>query len=226
MVALYLIGFLTPWARLLNVGPESTLWLSLSTLLARTGWMGLSMATNTVTCVAICCCLAGAVLRVWGTAYLGASVMRNVIMQTGTLVAGGPYRRFRNPLYAGTFVFSLGVSILMPPSGAVFFLIGMALLELLLISGEENLLESRLGDPYREYKRRVPRLLPSVGARVAPSGATPRWLQALAAETYPVAYTICFAVLAWRYNAVILIQALIICYGCSLVIRAAGVASC
>jgi hypothetical protein len=109
----------------------------------------------------------------------------------------------------------------MPPSGALFFLLGLALFQLLMISGEENFLEERQGDSYREYRRRVPRLLPSVAARVAASGATPHWLQALLAEIYPVGYALCFAVLAWRYNRIILIQALIVCYGVSLVMRAA-----
>jgi hypothetical protein len=52
------------------------------------------------------------------------------------------------------------------------------------------------------------------------SPARPHWLQALVAETYPIAFTLCFAIFAWRYNARILIQCLLICYGCSLVIRA------
>ena len=40
------------------------------------------------------------------------------------------------------------------------------------------------------------------------------------AEIYPVGMTGCFAVLAWRYNAQLLTQALIICFGVSLVVRA------
>jgi uncharacterized membrane protein len=32
--------------------------------------------------------------------------------------------------------------------------------------------------------------------------------------------TACFAVLAWRYNAQLLTQALIVCFGVSLVVRA------
>ncbi len=50
----------------------------------------------------------------------------------------------------------------------------------------------------------------------ATSSARPHWVQALLAETYPVAFTLCFAIFAWRYNARILIQCLLICYGLSL----------
>ena len=61
---------------------------------------------------------------------------------------------------------------------------------------------------------------PSRPRHAAPSAPHPRWLQALLAETYPVAITLCFAVLAWRYNARILVQCVLICYGVSLVVRA------
>lgn len=194
-VALYLIGFLTPWDRFLYGGRESALWLAASALLARTGWMDLSLATKTVTFVALCCCLVGAALRVWATAWLGPSVRRDSAIESGELAPAGPYRRTRNPLYAGTLVFSLGASILMPPSGALFFLLAMALFHWLLISAEKDFPQSRY--------------------------AAPHWLQALAAEIYPIGYTLSFAVLAWRYNTGILIQALLVCFGLSLVIRAA-----
>jgi hypothetical protein len=48
----------------------------------------------------------------------------------------------------------------------------------------------------------------------------PHWGQAVLSETYPIAFALSFAVLAWRYNARILIQCLLICYGGSLVVRA------
>jgi hypothetical protein len=45
-------------------------------------------------------------------------------------------------------------------------------------------------------------------------------LQAVATETYVLGTTTCFAVLAWRYNALLLTQALIVCFGVTLVVRA------
>jgi hypothetical protein len=89
-----------------------------------------------------------------------------------------------------------------------------------LIFGEEAYLEAQQGEPYLAYKARVPRLIPSPTPRVLPSSVTPRWLPAILAETYPVAMTLCFAVLAWHYNADLLIRAVIICFGASLVVRA------
>ena len=220
LATLYILGFWAPWESILSTSRPGTLWLAASSLAARSGWMDLSTATHLVTFAALGCSLAGAALRVWGTAYLSGSVMRDPVMRGDRLVAGGPYRRLRNPLYTGTFLFSVGVSILMPPSGALFFLCALALFQRFLIAGEESFLLVRLGSAYGEYLRRVPRLMPSLTNKIPASMERARWLQAFLAEIYPVGYTLCFAVLAWRYNALILTQSLLICIGISLVTRA------
>jgi len=197
-VLLYLLGFLAPWE--LRGGHPGTLWLAASTILARGGWINLAAATVAVTLASLACLVLGTVLRVWGTAYLGSSVMRGAAMQGEVFVVAGPYRYVRNPLYLGSWLLALGVSVLMPPSGAAFFLVAFSIFVLFLI---------RLQERFR----------PS-GSHAAPSAAPPRWGQAFLAETYAVAITLCFAVLAWRYNARILVQCVLICFGVSLVIRA------
>lgn len=141
-------------------------------------------------------------------------------MQAGTLVAAGPYRYLRNPLYLGSLLFGVGISILMPPSGALVFFIGLCLLQSTLIRGEERFLNGRWGDAYREYRRRVPRLLPRLRAAVAAPKVRPQWLHAAFSEIWAIGFALCFAVLAWRYNAMILIKCLVICFGISLVLRA------
>jgi protein-S-isoprenylcysteine O-methyltransferase Ste14 len=217
---IYLLGFLAPWRAIVRAGSDGTLWLAASTLSARGGRIGLAAATVTVTLIALACLALGATLRMWGTAYLSSSVMRGAVMQGERLVAAGPYRYLRNPLYLGSWLIGLATAILMPPSGAAFFLIASSVFILFLISAEESFLTAQLGDIYQEYCRRVPRLWPRIGAGGPTSSARPHWLQALRAETYPIAFTLCFAIFAWRYNARILIQCLLICYGLSLVIRA------
>jgi protein-S-isoprenylcysteine O-methyltransferase Ste14 len=219
-VLLYLLGFLAPWGAIVRGGSDGTLWLAASTLAARSGWIGLAAATVTVTLFALACLAMGAILRVWGTAYLSSGVMRGAVMQGDRLVGEGPYRYLRNPLYLGSWLLGLATSLLMPPSGAVFFLASFTLFVLFLISAEERFLAAQLGDVYQQYCRRVPRLWPGTGAGDAASSARPHWLQALLAEIYPIAFTLCFAIFAWRYNARILIRCLLICYGFSLIIRA------
>jgi protein-S-isoprenylcysteine O-methyltransferase Ste14 len=218
---LYVAGFLTPWERFRGRGND-TLWLAAATLLARTGWTSLANATITVTIAALACFVLGAVLRVWGTAYLGSNVMSDSAMQGDQVVAGGPYGYVRNPLYLGGWLLAVGASILMPPSGAAFFVLSYSSFVLILIAGEERFLRAKQGGVYQQYCRSVPRLLPRIPAVDATSDARPRWPQAFFAEIYPVGFTLCFAIFAWRYNAQILIQCLLIFYGLSLIGRALG----
>jgi hypothetical protein len=91
---------------------------------------------------------------------------------------------------------------------------------LLLIATEERFLSAKLGNAYQQYRSLVPRLLPRFAAGAAIAPMCPHWGQAVLAEIYPIAFALSFAMLAWRYNARILIQCLLICYGVSLVIRA------
>jgi len=219
-VLLYVLGFFPPWEWGVRNGNNGTLWLASSTLFARSGWASLAAATVAVTAVALVCLVMGTILRVWGTAYLGHGVMRDTAMQGGRFVAAGPYRYVRNPLYLGAWLLACGASILMPPGGAGFFLIAFVLFVLFLISSEERFLSIKLGDAHEQYRRRVPRLLPHRRAVAVTSAERPKWVQAALAETHPIAFTVCFAIFAWRYNARVLIQCLLICYGLSLVVRA------
>lgn len=217
---LYVLGFWAPWTRYGAVAPDSTAWLAVSTTLARWGWLPLEQSTMLVTGLAIFCAAAGALLRICGTAYLGSTVVFSGGMQAGTLMAAGPYRFVRNPLYLGTWIFSLGVSILMPPSGALVFLLGTVLFYFRLILREEDYLAQQIGAAYQEYRRRVRRILPSLTPHIPSSAAHPNWLEAIVAECYPAAFALCLAALAWRYQPLLLIRCLVVCFGISLVARA------
>ena len=105
---LYLLGFLAPWQWLLH-SSNSTLWLTASTLLARTGWLGLAAATQTVTDVALGCLAIGALLRVWGAAYPGPLLEREASMHGNRLIASGPYRYLQHPLSLGLWLQGLGI---------------------------------------------------------------------------------------------------------------------
>jgi protein-S-isoprenylcysteine O-methyltransferase Ste14 len=218
---IYGLGFGLPWLIYSVGGPHvTTTWLELSGTLARTGVLSLQSAVVAVTSLAIALAAIGAALRVWGTAYLGAGIVTSAQMHAESVLAAGPYRHVRNPLYLGSFISACAVAILMAPIGAVVFLAALFVQTLRLILREEAFLTSQQGEPYLAYKSRVPWLIPSLAPRVPASAANPHWLRAILAETYPVAMTLCFAVLAWRYNTDLLIRAVIICFGLSLVVRA------
>ncbi len=220
IAALYCLGFWAPWTRYGDVPPDTTAWLAVSTTLARWRWLPLDQATILVTGLAIACAIAGAALRLWGTAFLGASIVHSGAMQAGQVMAAGPYRHLRNPLYLGSLLFALSVAILMPPSGALVFVIAVAVFYVRLILGEEAFLIRQLGEPYRHYRQHVPRLLPSLRPRIPSPPAQPQWLQAFLGEILPIGFALCLAVLAWRYEPQLLIRCLLVCLGISLVARA------
>lgn len=216
---IYVLGFWAPWLRYGKAaGPIVTTWLELSGELGRV--LPLQTASLAITVIAILLLVAAATLRVSGTAYLGASIVTSGAMHANTVMAAGPFRYLRNPLYLGSFLNGLAVSILMPPSGALFFVVAIFLQILRLVLGEEAYLAAQQGEPYLAYKTRVPRFLPSLTPRVAASQVVPRWITAIVTETFYITLALCFAVLAWRYNAQLLIQAVIICFGFSLIVRA------
>jgi protein-S-isoprenylcysteine O-methyltransferase Ste14 len=218
---IYVLGFWAPWARYLGgSGRVSTTWLELSGALASAHWLSLESATILITVIALLCAIKGTIFRVWGNAYLGAGIVRDTSMHSAEIVAAGPYRYLRNPLYMGTFIFSLAISILMPPTGAIFFILAQAVFYFRLILGEEAFLAARQGETYLAYKQKVPRLWRSFRARVPASSSKPQWLISALAESFYIGFTACFAILAWRYNAYLLIKCVIICFGAALVIRA------
>ncbi|HVG40852.1 MAG TPA: isoprenylcysteine carboxylmethyltransferase family protein [Chitinophagaceae bacterium] len=72
----------------------------------------------------------------------------------------GIHKYVRHPLYSGTFLFVIGLFILFPYLSLLIadvFVIGYTLLG---IKWEEEKLITEFGDQYREYKKKVPKLIP------------------------------------------------------------------
>ncbi len=67
--------------------------------------------------------VAGAALRTWGAAYLGANTVHRGGMEGDRMVASGPYRYTRNPLYLGTILNTVAVCMLMRPDAAIVTLL-------------------------------------------------------------------------------------------------------
>ncbi len=219
MVVVIFLGFSAPWIELLHIGARTTAWLWLGFEL---GALGLSSTAGilAITILTIVAAALAAAIRIWGTAYLGTATVNNAEMKAGRVMADGPYRHVRNPLYIGSWFMVAAISVLMPASGAAFTMILLSVFLIRLILGEEAFLAPKLGEPYLAYKKAVPRLIPSLWPRVAASGQSPNWTRALLYEITPLGVLLSFAVLSWQYNAFLLSRAVLVCFGLSLVIRA------
>jgi protein-S-isoprenylcysteine O-methyltransferase Ste14 len=216
---IFLLGFTAPWNYWLHLDSVRT-WQLLAAWPARNGWTSFSTATIIVLLLGILCALKGAFLRTWATAYLGPSIVQDHAMHGEGVLAAGPYRHLRNPLYLGTFIHTFALALLMPPSGAIFCILAIGIFLLRLIAGEQSFLTAKLGQPYLAYCAKVPSLFPAITPRVPASTTQPNWPTAFLGEIYMWGVVVTFAVFGWRYNSMLLIRGILISLGISLIARA------
>jgi protein-S-isoprenylcysteine O-methyltransferase Ste14 len=219
LAVIFLLGFWAPWCVALG-WTRLTTWLVLSSTLSKAGWLTFSAATNAVLLAAIVLAALAAWLRTWGTAYVGAGIVQSATMHGQSLLADGPYRRTRNPLYLGILLHTFALAILMPPSGAILCIVLIWIFQIRLALAEESFLAAQFGETYRAYQSRVPRFLPAPTPQLPSAGRHPRWLQAVLGEIYMLGVVITFAVFGWNFNANTLLRGVLISLGVSLVIRA------
>ena len=123
-------------------------------------------------------------IRSWAEAYLHSSIVHDAALHSDQLVADGPFRHLRNPLYLGTILLAVGISVLASRAGFLVMAIGMFLFTYRLILREEATLLQSQGESYRRYFDAVPRLLPSLRPRVPASGAKPDWRDGFGGEIF------------------------------------------
>ena len=123
-------------------------------------------------------------LRTWGAAYLSTAVVHDTAQHSETLVADGPFRYTRNPLYLGTLPMAAGIGVLASVSGFIFLLLANWIFVYRLIFREEESLLRNQGASYRAYCEAVPRFWPSLRPRVAAGNHRPQWAQAFAGESF------------------------------------------
>jgi len=215
MIAVVVLGFFSPWIEILHTGERSSLleWLALEA--SRTGLLRFTYATPVVILLGSLIALIGAILRVWGSAYLGYGTVHHGEMQAGGVMADGPYRYVRNPLYIGGWFMMGAMSFLMPPTGALVCMTLVTIFLLRLILGEEAFLAGKLGEPYLEYQHAVPRLVPRLRA-----GNKPHWMIALLSELNPIGVFITLSCLSWSYDHTLMLKGILISFGASMVVRA------
>lgn len=227
-VVIVLLGFWAPWIGLwvrFSAGAPvfgqriPTLeWLALE--ISRGGVLRFTYATPVVIVLGALAALAGAILRVWGAAYLGYGTVHHLQMQAGGVMTAGPYRYVRNPLYLGGWFMMAAISLLMPPTGALFTMVLVTAFYFRLILGEESFLNAQLGESYRDYLRAAPRLAPRLRPRLPRAEAHPHWLIAALTEVNPIGIFITLAFLSWSYDNLLMVKAVLVSFGVSLVVKA------
>jgi protein-S-isoprenylcysteine O-methyltransferase Ste14 len=141
-------------------------------------------------------------------------------MKAGSVVANGPYRYVRNPLYIGLWCMVAAIALLMQPSGAAVAMPLLTLFVLRLTFGEEAFLSAGLGEPYRAYLRAVPRFLPRLRNNLPPSQARAQWGRALLSELTPIGVFISVVIFARTFDSGLMARIILIGWGASLVARA------
>ena len=125
-----------------------------------------------------------AALRTWGAAYLRTDVVHDRGQHSEALVADGPFRYVRNPLYFANLPMAVGLGLLASRGGWIFIIATNWFFVYRLIFREEAALRETQGEFYRAYCRAVPRFWPALTPRVPSAGRVPRWGQAFAGETF------------------------------------------
>ncbi len=220
MVVVVTLGYWAPWIHAWGLGRRIPLMMWLALEISRLGLVSFAVAVPCTIALGALIAAVGAVLRVWGTAYLGSGTVNHGQMKAGAVLADGPYRYVRNPLYIGSWCMMAAMAFLMPVTGALFSMVLVTAFFMRLILGEEAFLTGQLGESYREYLRAVPRLFPRLRTSLPRAGRKPGWLRAVVAELNPIGVFVTLAFLSWSYDDELMIRGIIVSLGVSLVARA------
>ena len=215
-----ILGFWAPWIEAWHIGRRISLleWLALE--LGRAGIASFSLATRALLILAMLIAAKAALFRVWGAAYLGPSTVNSMNMVAGKVVADGPYRYLRNPLYIGLWCMIIALAFLMPVSGAVFAVILSAIFAVRLTLGEEAFLTMKSGEFYVAYMRAVPRFIPRLRGAPARGNARPYWLRASLTELTPIGAFVAIIIFWSTYDPELTGRVILVFFGASLVVRA------
>jgi protein-S-isoprenylcysteine O-methyltransferase Ste14 len=125
-----------------------------------------------------------ALLRTWACSFLHTQVVHDSALHSENLVADGPYRYVRNPLYLGTVLLTLGMGLMASRIGYAVIVFGVLLFNVRLIAREQAELIKSQGASYVKYLDAVPCLIPSLFPRLPAGQRHSQWKQALLGEGF------------------------------------------
>lgn len=157
---------------------------------ALAGWIGhrLQMNPDSLTrllfALAALVMVVAALIRTWASAYLQAGVVYASAVKADFLVADGPYRHVRNPLYFANVLMAMAMGTLMSRIGFLVAVLAMVVFCYRLILREEYELQSNQGALYSDYRQAVPRLWPGLWPRIPSAGRPASWAKGWQAEAW------------------------------------------
>jgi len=130
----------------------------------------LFLARPTVTSMAVGFAIAfliGEGIRIWAVGFTGVTT-RHSEVKAPRLITAGPYAYLRNPLYLGNLISWLGFCIAAcgaAPMWATAAIFGSVIFTYSVVYGfviahEEEFLTGTFGEPFREYLKHVPAIIP------------------------------------------------------------------
>ena len=117
--------------------------------------------------LALLIALTGLAVSVWSIVYMKRvgkgnpfdAMGHEVAPRTRHLMTEGPYKRSRNPMLSGTFLYYIGVLIALWNFWALLIFATVVSLMMLQVSSEEKRLEADFGQEYLDYKNKTGRFI-------------------------------------------------------------------
>lgn len=111
--------------------------------------------------------IAGLSLSVWSIVYMKRvgkgnpfdAMGHEVAPRTKHLMTEGPYKLSRNPMLSGTYLYYVGIVVVLWTWWALLVFAVVASLMMLQVRSEEKRLEADFGDEYLEYKEHTGRFI-------------------------------------------------------------------
>jgi protein-S-isoprenylcysteine O-methyltransferase Ste14 len=166
------------------------------------GWLNANadILARSFFCFAAALLAVAAFIRTWASAYLHATVVYAAHIKTASLVADGPYRHVRNPLYLANVLMAVGMGSMMSRSGFILASVVMLLFCYRLILREEADLQAGRTAQYDAYRAAVPRLWPALQTRIPSSGSKAKWSEGFKAECWYWGFPVAVGAFALTLN--------------------------
>ncbi|MBU3065939.1 isoprenylcysteine carboxylmethyltransferase family protein [Nocardia sp. NEAU-G5] len=130
-------------------------------LLPRSIWDPITWKAAALTALGSVLIIVSAGLMVWARLALGTMwAGRPMIQRNHELRTDGPYRMVRHPIYTGLLGLMLGATLLSGFGAGVVLLAFVTAWLLRRVRVEDTMLIDTFGDDYRDYRHRVPALVP------------------------------------------------------------------